>query len=233
VGGRVRIAIGGNVDAEALDDCRRLLDRLMAEPFAASISKVNFKPILKVAPARPAPMPAVAPTWGPGSLPGAGSPGRLRLIPLTPAEAPPAGACDTCAFADDAFGELRRETTRRGFPTPDGVHMGPCELHRRHSHAVGPDGTRFFCPGYATSAAHAIGHVRRQATPAEQNMAARKERFGAWRACGECAYVPVCAGGCSVAAHHEQHDMEAPACHRPAFEAAAADLARTVVEEIA
>lgn len=215
IAGRCRIAIGGNVDADALEDCTRLLDRLAAEPFAAAITKVNFKPIVKRAPA-----------------------GAPRVIPLVPAERAHAGAplpaaspCDNCAFADDAYARLRGETTRRGFATPDGVHMGPCELHHKHAHAVGPDGTRYLCPGFAGSAPHAIGHVDRAATPPERQMAARRESLAAWRACGDCAFVPVCAGGCSVAAHHEQHDLDAPACHLPAFEAAAIDFAHSVLSQ--
>jgi uncharacterized protein len=217
VAGRCRIAIGGNVDADALADCERLLDRLASAPFAASIANVSFKPIVKRA-----------------------EPAGGRVIPLVASEgaegecgpaAGHAGACDTCAFAGDALARLRQQTMRRGFATPDGVHMGPCELHRRHAHAIGPDGTRYVCPGFAGSEAHAIGHVMRPARAAERVMAERRERHAAWRACGDCAFVPVCAGGCSVAAHHEQHDMEAPACHRPAFEAAAADLARAALSQ--
>ncbi len=217
IAGTCRIAIGGNVDADAIDDCTRLLDRLAAEPFADAIGKVNFKPIVRRAPA-----------------------GHPKVIPLVPAEraagafapaATPSSPCDTCAFADDAYARLRGETTRRGFATPDGVHMGPCELHHAHAHAIGPDGTRYLCPGFAGSAPHAIGHVQRDATAAERQMAARRESLAAWRACGDCAYVPVCAGGCSVAAHHERHDLAAPACHLPAFEAAAVDFAHSVLSQ--
>lgn len=217
IGGRCRIAIGGNVDATALADCERLLDRLAAEPFAASIAKVSFKPIVQRAGVFPSPgMPLVP----------AGSPVGAVTVP-----GHTASACDSCAFADEAFAHLRDHITRRGFTTPDGVHMGPCELHRRHAHAVGPDGTRYLCPGFAGSEAHAIGHVTRPPRTSERAMAEHRERLGAWRSCGDCAYVPVCAGGCSVAAHHERHDMDAPACHRPAFEAAAVDLARTVTNQ--
>jgi len=54
---------------------------------------------------------------------------------------------------------LREETQRRGFPTPDGVHMGPCELYRRHSHTIGPDGSLYACPGFTGEFALAVGHI--------------------------------------------------------------------------
>ena len=107
IAGTCRIAIGGNVDADAVDDCTRLLDRLAAEPFADAIGKVHFKPIVGRAPA-----------------------GHPKVIPLVPAEraggalasaAPSSSPCDTCAFADDAYARLRGETARRGFATPDDV----------------------------------------------------------------------------------------------------------------
>jgi radical SAM protein with 4Fe4S-binding SPASM domain len=62
-------------------------------------------------------------------------------------------------------------------------------------------------------------------------MLARRQRLAAWRACGDCSFVPVCAGGCSVAASAEHGDMEAPACHKPAFEAALATFARVTTQE--
>ena len=47
---------------------------------------------------------------------------------------------------------LREETMKRGFPTVDGVHMGPCEIHKQHAHTIGPDGSLYACPGFAGEA---------------------------------------------------------------------------------
>ena len=43
---------------------------------------------------------------------------------------------------------LREETKRHGFPTPDGVHNGPCHVHIEHAHTIGPDGSLYACPGF-------------------------------------------------------------------------------------
>src|SRR5229473_2846741 len=59
---------------------------------------------------------------------------------MTSAGAGGGSVCDSCNFADDKTSFLREETKRHGFPTPDGVHMGPCQIHREHSHTIGPDG---------------------------------------------------------------------------------------------
>ena len=221
----VPITIGGNFDMETADRYPALLDFLKEQEFAGRINKVTFKPII-----RPAH----------GALPGS-------VIPLRPVDtkkrplngscmtaagpssgrAPAAGCspCDSCNLVDDKMAFLRDETQRRGFPAPDGVHMGPCEVFRRHSHTIGPDGSLYACPGFTGEYAMAVGHIdgRREA---EHAAAARRfERLAPWRHCGDCPFIPVCGGGCAVAAHAELGDMDAPSCHKRSFEAALTSLA--------
>jgi uncharacterized protein len=141
--------------------------------------------------------------------------------------------CDSCHFVDDTMAFLREETRKRGFATVDGVHMGPCEIHRRHAHTIGPDGALYACPGFTGDAGLATGHVDgRPQSPTQAEAAGRFERLAAWKQCGDCSYIPVCAGGCSVASHTELGDMDTPTCHRSSFDSAlvsfAADAARTL-----
>ena len=95
--------------------------------------------------------------------PHAGSRTPKGILPLTPvsADGKPLGgtcmtsagagglgtACDSCNFLDDQMTFLRDETKRHGFPTPDGVHNGPCHVHIEHAHTIGPDGSLYACPG--------------------------------------------------------------------------------------
>ncbi len=51
--------------------------------------------------------------------------------------------------------------------------------------------------------------------------------------CGDCSYIPVCGGGCSVAAHTEASDMHAPSCHKSAFESATVSMAQRVAASAA
>ena len=53
----------------------------------------------------------------------------------------------------------------------------------------------------------------------------RFERLHPWTEYGDCAYIPVCAGGCLVASHTELGDMNLPTCHKPSFESAVLALA--------
>ena len=95
------------------------------------------------------------------------------------------------------MGFLREETKKRGFPTIDGVHMGPCEIHRKHAHTIGPDGATYACPGFTGEPTFATGHIAAAQTPLQAKAADRFDRIGAWRKCGDCSFIPVCAGGCS------------------------------------
>jgi uncharacterized protein len=166
VAGKVAISIGGNFDADNADSYPALLDFLAAQDFGPKLAKVNFKPVMGGA----APAPVTA-------LP-AGKPSRINgIIPLTavPADGAPLGGacmtiagaggarasspCDSCHFVDETMGFLRDETKKRGFPTIDGVHMGPCEIHRKHAQTIGPDGALYACPGFTGESTFATGHI--------------------------------------------------------------------------
>jgi uncharacterized protein len=211
IAGTCGISIGGNVTVASTEGCVRLMDQIATEPFRPSLSGVSFKPVV---PAGPAVIPLTVTSEGSGC---GSAQGRSQ--------------CDSCGFSDRHWAWLREQAVARGLPTPDGVHMGPCEIHRRHAYTVGPDGRLYACPGYAGREPFAVGHIVREPSSAERDMLARRQRLAAWRACGDCSFVPVCAGGCSVAASAEHGDMEAPACHKPAFEAALATFARVTTQE--
>jgi uncharacterized protein len=232
VAGTCRIAIGGNFDVDTADSYPALLDFLREQEFADSISKVAFKPVIR-APQPPPP----AKTKG--------------LIPLTPVGAdkkplggacmtaagsasmpgarPAASVCDTCHFVDEKLSFLREETVKRGFATIDGVHMGPCELHRKHAYTIGPEGSLYACPGFAGDAALSVGHVDGRLEPRRETVAQQFDELGSWRKCGDCSFIPVCGGGCSVAAHTELGDMNTPSCHKSSFEAGLVSLAHHAV----
>jgi radical SAM protein with 4Fe4S-binding SPASM domain len=62
----------------------------------------------------------------------------------------------------------------------------------------------------------------------ESTRSAAFESLAAWKRCGDCAFIPVCGGGCTVASHNELGDMHAPSCHKASFESALAELAQDV-----
>ena len=86
--------------------------------------------------------------------------------------------CDSCHFVDETMGFLREETKKRGFPTIDGVHMGPCEIHRKHAQTIGPDGALYACPGFTgeSTLRHRPHHRRPDAGPGEGGRHLRPHR---------------------------------------------------------
>lgn len=231
VASKVRISVGGNFDVESADSYPALLDHLRSQPFADRINKVAFKPVIRA---------PITSTVGSTTTPGA------RVIPLTPADAVEtsrlqgtcmtaagmgsagtrsSSPCDSCHVVDDRMSWLRAETRARGFSTPDGVHMGPCELHRQHAYTIGPEGSLYPCPGFTGDPGLSVGHIEPAIDGQRHTVRDRFASHEPWRACGDCALVPVCGGGCSVASHAEQGDLSQPSCHRPSMLAAVEELA--------
>jgi radical SAM protein with 4Fe4S-binding SPASM domain len=186
----VPITIGGNFDEASADSYPALLDFLAQQEFSEHISKINFKPIIRM------PEPTAK-----GIIP-------LTVIgeggkPLSGACMTSAGAgtgkgssmCDSCNFVDEKMQFLREETRKRGFATPDGVHMGPCEIHRRHAYTVGIDGGLYACPGFGSEVTQSVGHIDGRQEPARLAAAAYFDRLTPHKEeCGDCSFIPVCGG---------------------------------------
>jgi uncharacterized protein len=225
VADKTAVAIGGNFDAATAARYPALLDFLKDQSFAGRISKVVFKPVIAPAatqlPEGILPLAVVGQDVEPQ--------GRSCMSAAGSGNAGGTSACDSCHLIDDQMGILRDETKRRGFPTVDGIHMGPCELYRRHSHTIGPDGSRYACPGFTGDNALAVGDITTGPDARRSEVASRLERLAPWRQCGDCSFVPVCGGGCAVASFTELGDMEAPSCHKRAFDSALVSLAEEAV----
>jgi uncharacterized protein len=241
IAGRCAISLGGNFDETSVESYPALLDFLASQEFAPHISRVAFKPVIRDV------MPAVTAGVEPAT-----KAGSLKFIGLTPVSdgnplngtcmtsagmGTAAGACDTCHFLDDRMAMLRDETKKRGFRTSDGVHMGPCEIHKKHAYTIGPGGDLYACPGFTGDRKMSTGHIDGRSDTHRSAAATRFEQLAAWKECRDCAFIPVCAGGCTVASHSELGDMNAPNCHKRSFEAGVVSMARdaaaTLTRELA
>ncbi len=232
----VPITIGGNFDESSVDSYPALLDFLREQEFADKIARVNFKPIIK-SPAEATPkgvMPLTVVGGNDKPLGGTCMTTAGAGTGSTHGSKQGSSVCDSCHFVDEKMAFLRSETRKRGFPTPDGVHMGPCEIHRRHAYTLGPDGSVYACPGFTGSKTESVGHIDGRQDAFRKAAAERFDRLSPGKdECGDCSFVPVCGGGCSVAAHTELGDMYQPSCHKGAFESAVVSLAERTVAAIA
>ena len=213
---RCNITVGGNFDEDSVDSYPALLDFLAEQDFADSLVQVSFKPIVRQ-------KPAASP---PGIIPLTAIGGDDKPLGGTCMSSAGAGStCDSCNLLDTKMSELREETKKRGFATMDGVHMGPCDIHRRHAYTIGPDGSLYACPGFTGQHSAATGHINGELEEHHRRSAAEFDLLAAWKSCGDCAFIPVCAGGCSVAAHSEMGDMHKPSCHKDSMESALVSFA--------
>ena len=223
VADKVAITIGGNFDESSWESYPALLEYLREQEFADKIARINFKPIIRE------PEPEKPKGFIPLTVVGANNKplGGTCMTSAGAGGGTSSGPCDSCHFADETMSFLREETRKYGFHTPDGVHMGPCEIHRKHAYTIGPDGSLYACPGFTGEKTESTGHIDGRDEVWRQAAAGRFDRLAAHKEeCGDCSFVPVCGGGCSVAAHTELGDMNRSSCHKGAFETAVVTLAQ-------
>jgi uncharacterized protein len=221
VADRVRIAIGGNFDESSAGSFPALLDYLRAQDFGDQLIKVNFKPIVR---SQPLPAKGIIPLMPVGAT---GAKEALKGTCMTSVGSGAGAACDSCHTMDDQMTFIREETQRRGFPTSDGVPKGMCHVHRTHAHTIGPDGSLYACPGFTGQAALSTGHIDDRRDSWRESALEKFERLHPWKECGDCAFIPTCAGGCVAASQSQLGDMNMPTCHKSSFESALIALAHT------
>ena len=229
VAGRVQISLGGNFDESSVDSYPALIEFLAAQDFAPQISRVNFKPIIRdtSSPSRATTQTGKAKFFELAPV-GASSKALGGTCMTTAGKGTTVGSsgCDSCGFASEKMAFLRDVTRDAGFATSDGVHMGPCEIHKKHAYTIGPDGDLYACPGFTGDKKQSTGHIAAGMDPIRSAAARRFEQLSAWRQCDGCPFIPVCAGGCTVASYNELGDVNAPSCHKKSFEAGVATMAR-------
>jgi uncharacterized protein len=224
VAGRCRIAIGGNFDESTIDSYPALLDFLKQQDFADKLVKVNFKPIVRAEPVAPKgiiPLTLIA-----AAAPGApGAKENFKGTCMTSVGSGAGKACDSCGGLEDKWTALREDTKRHGFSTNDGVPKGMCHVHRTHAHTIGPEGSLYACPGFTGQLAMSTGHIDDRKEALRESAFEKFARLHPWKECGDCAFIPTCAGGCVAASHSQTGDMNTPTCHKSSFESALIALA--------
>jgi uncharacterized protein len=225
VADRTRISIGGNFDESSVDSFPALLDFLKEQEFADKLVKVNFKPVVRDG----APAAKVAMPKGMLALTPVGENGKpLGGSCMTSTGGGGGSTCDSCSFLDEKMVFLREETQRRGLPTVTGVPGGPCHVHHANAHTIGPDGSLYGCPGFTGEKAMSTGHINGHTDAWRHSNKERFDTLDPWNKCGDCAFIPTCAGGCLTASYSQLGDLNTPTCHKPTFEAAVIALARNV-----
>src|SRR5205814_9359313 len=113
---------------------------------------------------------------------------------------------------------LGGESKPNGCTPHGGVQNGPCHVHMQHAQAIGPDGSLYPWPGFTGQLAASTGHVDDRSDPSREAARFKFDRLDPWKECGDCAFMPVCAGGCVANSHTQLGDMNLPASHMRSFE---------------
>lgn len=104
--------------------------------------------------------------------------------------------CAATAESNETLIQITRLVQKKSAAAPDLVHSrlpsGPCELHWKNNFTIDPDGLVYKCPAVAGRPEMAVGSV----CSSEADKLAPLVASRPWDQCGDCAFMPVCVGGC-------------------------------------
>lgn len=123
--------------------------------------------------------------------------------------------CSLSSFTDEQISqivELREEVKKRGLPVMSDPNVGPCDFYRPNVVTIGIDGALYPCGAFAGMPELVMGNI----TSSELTSVGEKiANVKAWEeGCYECAYLPLCVGGCRVPAYFEKGDINATVCDK-------------------
>ncbi|MFC1552204.1 SPASM domain-containing protein [Candidatus Latescibacterota bacterium] len=193
--GRIPIYLRGNYDPASKNSIPALLDDLLERGFLPEhFEDVAFKPIT-------------------------GFPGH---------EISSSHSIGACSFSQthlDDFLWLINEVESRGFPAFKGVSLGPCEAMLEHSFAIAPNGDLYKCSQLVGREEYSIGNIKDNVEDiffSRQNVDTMLS--APWRQCRSCKFVPICRGGCRLAAISAGKRFDAVSCEKDYFEKVATKL---------
>lgn len=189
VADKTMIVLAGNFNEESYPSIYRLLDYLEAEGLREKIGLIDFKPITE------------------------------RREPIDHASgAVPTYECDP--GHSQKMVEIKKELLRRGFKTSQALgSSGLCHFKSgEHQVIIDTDGLIFKCPAM-------VGHPDKSCgTVSELKLNDKYKEFigielADWKGkCGNCAYLPFCAGGCNYHAELQTGSYKEQFCERDFFD---------------
>lgn len=155
----------------------------------------------------------------------------IQFKPIFASESDRSGteSFNACKFDDcpnlDAFLDLHRLIVERGFPTDARISLGPCEACSEGNFAVGPCGELYKCAVMAGQNDAVIGTIDRDDL---NHWNTRFMTLDLWHRseCRDCAFLPICGGGCRYTARVEGGSWEGASCNRRYFEEVSVPMIR-------
>jgi uncharacterized protein len=138
-----------------------------------------------------------------------------------PGDASPADYSDGCMSVNEpwllkADALLREEILRRGYSTSKLMPM-PCQVEITDSYVVNFDGEVYKCPTFIGRKGFGIGNLRDGISDYRTTY-----KLDIWKndECLDCAYLPLCFGGCRYMAYIRDGDIDKIDCKKPYLDAA-------------
>ena len=187
----MRVRIGGNFLPGQVASFEKLIARLEESGVAKDLEGVRFKPIIDVDQAKKS-----------------------------------GGSCTGCSSGKDETQEARdlvqlggavgkrKIAAARAHAEPLETLLGPCELHWENNYTIDPDGYIYKCPAVAGRTEMAVASVGSPDPETEAPLL----KLRPWEQCGDCAYLPVCMGGCLGGKFLQTGHARDVACKKEIFE---------------
>ena len=147
----------------------------------------------------------------------------VRFKPVVDTRHQETGTCTSCSYKGETqtLVQLNRSVERRKMVAPAlqgellESMLGPCELHWKNSYTIDPEGNVYKCPAVAGMPDMAVAQV---GAGAVSEKIAPLVELRPWEQCGDCAYLPVCVGGCLGGQYLKTHRRDQVACKKEMFE---------------
>ncbi|HEX9080205.1 MAG TPA: geopeptide radical SAM maturase [Desulfuromonadaceae bacterium] len=169
-------------------------------------------------------------------LAGGIDPGRLKAVAFSPVMPKADGSTGgdhaaTCASTAEpwmweAGAWLREETLRRGFPVPR-LKAGACMIEFDKDWVVGYDGAIYKCPVFMGEEEMRVGSLSEGIADYRHS-----HNLDVWKndECLECAYLPLCFGGCRFFRRLTTGAIDGVECRRAMYDATMERLVRQDLE---
>jgi uncharacterized protein len=163
-------------------------------------------------------------------------PERMKQVSFTPvipkADGSVAGdhgsacACTDEPWMIEANLYLRQETLRRGFPV-NKIQPGACMIEFKNDLVVGYDGSLYKCPVFMGQEGLRVGSLRDGVSDYSTS-----HKLDIWKngECLECAYLPLCFGGCRFFSKLKTGAIDGVDCRRKMFDESLERIVRQDLE---
>ncbi len=192
--GLTRLRIGGNFLPDQEESYARLVHKLEEAGVLGKLDAIKFKPI--------------APTAANMASPSDGVSGVAAATCTTCAS--PKREAEVMVRLDRLVRKKRPEAKSETIDSIGGI----CELHWDNQFIIDPDGLVYKCPAVAGRPEVAIGSVTSASLKGAPLLELRP-----WEKCGDCAYMPICVGGCLGGKYLETGRRDEVNCKKEQFEA--------------